>query len=219
MKKNADKILALLKKNYSTKKTVLTFGSPFEMLVATILSAQCTDERVNKVTPVLFKKYRTIKDFADADIKELEAFVRSTGFFRNKAKNIKGAANAVIKNFGGKVPSTMDELLTLPGVARKTANVVLYNAFGVAAGITVDTHVGRLARRLGLSKETNAEKVEKDLMKIVPKKGWGVFPYLLIDHGRKICKSAKPACGECFLNKICPSAGSFDAKGKWTGIK
>ncbi|MFC1749781.1 endonuclease III [Pseudomonadota bacterium] len=217
--KNLPKILELLKNNYKSKKTELTYKTPFEMLVATILSAQCTDARVNMVTPGLFKKFRNVKDFADADAEELQQAIRSTGFFRNKAKNIQGAANGVIKNFNGEVPRTMEELITLPGVARKTANVVLYNAYGKVEGVTVDTHVGRLSRRLGLSKEKNAEKVERDLMELIPKKDWGIFPYQIIDHGRKVCKSVKPDCKNCFLNKVCPSAGDFDKKGKWIGVK
>jgi len=200
-------LLERLKEEYGTSKTALHYRAPHEMLVATILSAQCTDERVNKVTAELFRKYRSVDDFANAEREELEQDVRSTGFYRNKARNIIGACAMINEKFGGRVPDKMDDLLKLPGVARKTANVVLHNAYGIVEGVVVDTHVGRLARRLGLSKETNAEKVERDLMKLVPKKDWGNFSYLLIDHGRALCKARKPNCAECFLNDICPRKG------------
>lgn len=213
------KLLQLLRKHYGRAKTALKFRSPHECLVATILSAQCTDERVNKVTPELFKKYRNVAEFASADIRELEQAVRSTGFFRNKAANIKRSAQMIVEKFGGKLPRTMDEMLELPGVARKTANVVLHNSYGVVEGVVVDTHVGRLSRRLGLSKEKSPEKVEKDLMSLVPRGDWANIAYWLIDHGRAVCKSQKPSCGECFLAKMCPSAGKFNAKGKWVGPK
>ncbi len=200
-------LLERLKEKYGTSRTALHYGAPHEMLVATILSAQCTDERVNKVTAELFKKYRSIDDFANARQEELEQDVRSTGFYRNKARNIIGACGMIMEKFGGRVPDKMDDLLKLPGVARKTANVVLHNAYGIVEGVVVDTHVGRLARRLGLSKETNAEKAERDLMKLVPRKDWGNVSYLLIDHGRAVCKARKPRCEECFLNDICPRKG------------
>ncbi len=200
-------LLKRLNEGYGTAKTALVYRTPHEMLVATILSAQCTDERVNKVTAELFKKYSSVDDFANAQPEELEGDVRSTGFFRNKARNIIGASKMIVENFGGRVPDKMNELLKLPGVARKTANVVLHNAYGIVEGVVVDTHVGRLSRRLGLSKEENAEKVERDLMKLVPHKDWGNVSYLLIDHGRAVCKARKPRCEECFLHDICPRNG------------
>ncbi len=212
-------MLKLLKKTYPQAKTALHFRTPIQMLVSTILSAQCTDERVNKVTPALFAQYKTVEDFATAKMPELQTMIRSTGFYRNKAKNIQGAAKTIVEKFHGKVPRTMEEMLELPGVARKTANVVLDNAYGIVEGIVVDTHVGRLSRRLGLTKQTNAVKVEEDLIKIVPRKSWSEISYLLIDHGRAVCKSVKPNCSACVLNKLCPSAFDFDAKGKWKGVK
>lgn len=213
------RLLYLLQKNYGDGKTALTFRTAHQCLVATILSAQCTDERVNKVTTGLFKKYKDVRAFAEVEIGELEQEVRSTGFYRNKAKNIKASAQMIVSEFGGEVPKTMLEMLRLPGVARKTANVVLHNAYGIVEGVVVDTHVGRLSRRLGLSKEKNAEKVEKDLMKTVPRKDWANIAYWLIDHGRAVCKSQKPKCGDCFLREMCPSTDSFDSKGKWIGPK
>ncbi len=197
-------VLALLKKNYPDAKCALIFGSPLELLVATMLSAQCTDEVVNKVTPKLFAKYKTAKAYAEADLEELQQAVRSTGFYKNKGRNIQNACKVLIEKFKGRVPKTMKELILLPGVARKTANVVLFNAFGIIDGITVDTHVIRLSHRLGLSKEKTAEKIEQDLMKITQKKDWGMLSHYLIAHGRKICKAKKPNCAGCFLNKICP---------------
>ena len=205
-KENFLEYFRLLKKAYPLAKTALNHESPLEMLVATILSAQCTDERVNKVTVELFKKYRTCRDYAGAKPEVLQKDIHSTGFYRNKAKNIQGACKVLIEEFGGVVPRTMDEILTLPGVARKTANVVLGNAYGVVEGIVVDTHVIRLAGRLGLTVEKDPAKIEKDLMKIVPRKDWRTISYLLIDHGRKVCKARKPDCGGCVLNKLCPSA-------------
>lgn len=201
--------MPLLKKAYPGAKTALNHRTPLEMLVATILSAQCTDARVNKVTAVLFKKYGSCEDYLKVPEEELQDDIRSTGFFRNKAKNIRGACGMIIKDFGGKLPRTMDEILTLPGVARKTANVVLGNAFGVVEGIVVDTHVGRLSQRMGLSSNAAPEKIELDLMDIVPKKEWLLISNLLIEHGRRICKSRKPDCKGCLLNRICPSAFTF----------
>lgn len=212
-------ILKLLKRHYPRSKTALNYKTPIQMLVSTILSAQCTDARVNMVTPALFAKYTTAKDFANADMGELQTMIRSTGFYKNKAKNIQGAAKMISEKFHGEVPRTMHEMLELPGVARKTANVVLDNAYGVVEGVVVDTHVGRLSRRLGLTVQKDPAKVEKDLMAIVPRKDWADFSYMLIDHGRAVCKSQKPDCSGCFLNKICPSAFSFDAKGRWVGLK
>lgn len=217
--KNITKILSLLKKSYPSAHTVLDFGSPLEMLVATILSAQCTDVRVNKVTPALFIKYRSCDDYIKARPEELQNDIKSTGFYRNKAKNIQGACAVLKKKFAGKVPRTMAEMITLPGVARKTANVVLLNAYGVVEGIAVDTHVKRLSRRLGFSGNLDPEKIERDLLNITSKKDYGVVADLLVDHGRKICKSAKPNCEGCVLNKLCPSAFAFDDKGRWIGVK
>ncbi|MFH1452980.1 MAG: endonuclease III [Armatimonadota bacterium] len=207
MNKNIDKILKLLTKEYGPARTDLRHKDPFQLLVATILSAQCTDERVNKVTPGLFKKYPSVKDFAKAKQDKLEEDIRSTGFFRNKAKNIIGSAKKIISDFNGSVPDNMDELITLPGVARKTANVLLGNSFGKTEGIVVDTHVLRLSQRLGFSKNKTADKVERDLMKIIPEKSWIDLPHQLILHGRRICKARKPECGICMLEEYCPKVG------------
>ena len=200
-----DKILSLLKKEYPKAKIALNFSTPLEILTATVLSAQCTDKRVNIVTKPLFKKYRKVQDYAKANLKTFEQEIRSTGFYRNKAKNIISAAQKIIKDFGGKLPDSMDKLLQLPGVARKTANIVLLNGFGKVDGIAVDTHVRRLSQRLGLTKNQDPQKIEQDLMKLLDKKEWGKFSYLLIDHGRKICDAKKPKCLECILQKLCPS--------------
>jgi len=181
----------------------LTHKNAFQLLVATILSAQCTDERVNKVTPDLFKKYHGPRDFARLDQKVLEEDIKSTGFFRNKAKNIIGAAKKIVEDFKGKVPQSMDEMLTLPGVARKTANVVMGTAFGIATGVVVDTHVFRIAHRLKLSKGKTPENVEKDLVELVPKDRWITFGHQVIWFGRKICQARKPLCIECLLNSLC----------------
>lgn len=202
-------ITSLLKKNYPKAKIVLNYSNNWELLVAVMLSAQCTDKMVNKVTSKLFKKYKSIKEYARADIKELEQDIKSTGFYRNKAKNVKATAKIILEKFDGKIPKTMSELITLHGIARKSANVVLGNAYGVVEGIAVDTHVKRLSYRLGLTKNTNPDKIEKDLMRIVPKKDWFKLTYLLIEHGRAICKAGRPLCDQCFLNKICPSAFNF----------
>jgi len=203
------KIVRLLKREYPEARCSLDYDTPLQLLVATILSAQCTDERVNLVTRELFRKYRTAGDFAAADPTELERDIRPTGFFRNKARAIQGAARLLEEKHGGQVPETMGALLELPGVARKTANVVLGNAFGVASGVVVDTHVTRLSQRLGLTGQTNAERIERDLSALVPKKDWIVFPHLLIYHGRKVCKARSPACGSCVLSPLCPSAFTF----------
>lgn len=203
--KNIDKILLLLKKEYPKAKIVLNFSTSLDILVATVLSAQCTDARVNIVTKSLFKKYKKAQDYAKANLKTFEQEIRSTGFYRNKAKNIISAAQKIVKDFGGKLPDSMDKLLQLPGVARKTANIVLLNGFGKVDGIAVDTHVRRLSQRLGLTKNQDPQKIEQDLMKILDKKEWGKFSYLLIDHGRKICDAKKPKCLECILQKLCPS--------------
>ena len=207
-KKRAGKIIRLLKKEYPDARCSLNHTSPLELLVATILSAQCTDERVNLVTAELFRKYRAPKDYADAPAAELERDIHSTGFFRNKAKSIQGACRIIAEEHGGQVPRAMDELLKLPGVARKTANVVLGNAYRIASGVVVDTHVARLSERLGLSNEKTAEKIERDLTELVPKADWINFPHLLIAHGRKVCQARKPLCGACTLAKLCPSAFS-----------
>ncbi|MBK7513851.1 MAG: endonuclease III [Chloracidobacterium sp.] len=202
----AAEIIKRLKKQYPDAHCALNHTSPFELLIATILSAQCTDERVNIVTANLFRKYRGPLDLINVRQEELEKDIHSTGFFRNKAKNIQAACQRIIDEFGGEIPQTMDELLTLGGVARKTANVVLGNAFGIASGVVVDTHVGRLSQRLGLTDEKAPEKIEKDLSDVVPKKYWVMFPHWMIFHGRQICKARKPDCGNCVLADICPSA-------------
>ena len=204
------KIIELLEKEYPDAKTALKYSNPLELLVATMLSAQCTDERVNAVTKSLFKKYKNAIDYADADLGELEEDVRPTGFYRNKARNIKKSCQLLVEKFNSQVPETMDELLKLPGVARKTANIVLSNAYGVLEGIAVDTHVRRLSKRLELTANKNPDKIEKDLMDIVPKAHWKRITDLLIFHGRNICVARKPKCNLCVLNKICPSAFTFN---------
>jgi len=199
----------LLEKEHSDAEIALTFKNPLELLISTVLSAQCTDKRVNIVTKTLFKKYETLEDYAEADIKELEQDIRSTGFYHNKARHIKKCCQMLIEKFGSQVPRTMEELLELPGVARKTANIVLSNVFGIVEGIAVDTHVRRLSERLGLTQNKNQDKIEQDLMKVVSKEMWMRFSDLLVFHGRRICMAKKPKCGECVLNKICPSAFTF----------
>ena len=204
-------VLSRLKAETPGATTELRWTNPLELLVATILSAQTTDVRVNGVTETLFEKYRTAGDYAEADPAELEEDIRPTGFFRNKARSLQGMARALLEDHDGEVPRTMLELVALPGVGRKTANVVLGNAYSVDEGVVVDTHVRRLSNRLGLSAEQNPEKVERDLMRIVPREDWTVFSHLLILHGRGVCKARKPDCPACVLNEICPSAGSFGA--------
>ena len=202
------KIIPVLKKTYPDAKIALNWENPWNLLVAVILSAQCTDVRVNIVTKDLFKKYKKPQDYLDVEPEELEQDVRSTGFYRNKAKNIRGAAKKIIEDFKGKVPDTMEELLSLPGAGRKTANCILGNAFGIG-GITCDTHVIRLSRRLGLSENKDPVKLEFDLMEIVPKRkfgGWTMFSHYIIFHGRNICKARKPDCENCPIAKHCPSA-------------
>ena len=194
---------------YPDAKCSLDFSNPLELLVATQLSAQCTDERVNLVTRDLFQKYRTAEDYANASQEELEQDIRSTGFYRNKAKNIRAACQLLITNYNGEVPGTMEDLLKLPGVARKTANVVLGNAFGIIEGFVVDTHIGRLARRFGWTKNEDPVKVEQDLMRLVPHQDWLDLSHLMIFHGRAICQSRKPLCQQCTLSKLCPSAFQF----------
>ncbi len=201
--KKVEIIISILQKEYPNAKIALNFSNPLEILVATILSAQCTDERVNKVTKELFKKYKTVDDYANADIKKFEQEIKPTGFYRMKAQNIINAAKIIKEKFGGKVPDNMEDLTSLPGVARKTANVVLGNAYGKVEGIVVDTHVRRLSYRIGLTKNKDPNKIEQDLMKIVPKDKWLIFPYLLIDHGRKVCTARKPMCNKCVIEKLC----------------
>jgi endonuclease-3 len=201
------KICAVLQRTYPSAHCELNFSNPLQLLVATILSAQCTDKRVNLVTAELFKKYETAKDFAEAPLAEIEDAVKSTGFFRNKAKNIKACCAALVEKFGGEVPRTMDELHALAGVGRKTANVVLGNAFGINVGVVVDTHVTRLANRLGLVKGTDAVKIEQDLMPLVPQKDWANFSHWLIWHGRRRCAARKPDCANCEIQKLCPQIG------------
>jgi endonuclease-3 len=198
-------ILGILKKTYPKAKCSLDFKTPLQLIVATILSAQCTDVRVNMVTPGLFKKYPTAAAFAGADIGELEKDIQSTGFYRNKAKSLKAMAAALIERHGGKVPATMEELTKLAGVGRKTANVVLGNAFGKNVGVVVDTHVGRLSGRLGLSGNTDPVKIEADLMKLVPQEDWTLWSHLLIFHGRAICQARKPMCEKCVILEYCPT--------------
>ena len=209
-KQRTQKTIELLEKQYPNAKTALNYTNPLEILIATILSAQTTDVTVNIVTQKLFKKYRTPEDYAKADIKELEADIHSTGFYHNKARNLQKCCQLLVEKFHSQVPKTMDELLELPGVARKTANIVLYNAYGTTAGIAVDTHVTRLSARLGLTEQTEQNKIEKDLMGITPREKWMKLTDLLIFHGRQVCTAKKPKCAACVLNKICPSAFCFD---------
>jgi len=205
---NPQQILKILKRLYpGEKRTALAYRNPLELLVSTILSAQCTDERVNKITKEIFKKYKTAEDYADADVKRFEQEIRSTGFYRNKAKNIINACRMIVKDFNSKVPNSMENLIKLPGVARKTANIVLTNAYGIVEGIAVDTHVKRVSFRLGLTKNTSPEKIERDLMGIYQKKDWEVINYLLVSHGRKVCKAPVPFCSRCVLSGLCPKAG------------
>jgi endonuclease-3 len=206
LKARTRKIIGLLKKAYPDAKCSLNHSNAFELLIATILSAQCTDARVNIVTQDLFRKYRKPEDYLKVSEKELQRDIRTTGFFRNKTKSIQGTAKALTEQYGGKVPNTIEQLLELPGVARKTANVVLGNAFGISSGVVVDTHVTRLSHRLGLSAQKTAEKIENDLITLVPKKDWVIFPHLLIAHGRAICKARNPLCDQCVIEKHCPSS-------------
>jgi endonuclease-3 len=208
-KERTAEIIKRLKKAYPDAHCALNHTNPFELLIATILSAQCTDRQVNIVTADLFRKFRKPQDYLDVSQEELEKEIRSIGFFRSKAKNIRAASEKIITEFGGKVPDSMDELLRLNGVGRKTANVVLGNAFGIASGVVVDTHVERLSQRLGLTKNKTPDKIERDLEKLVPKKDWVMFPHWLIFHGRQICQARKPKCTECVLGDICPSYKLF----------
>lgn len=206
LKSRVRTIMRLLKRAYPDAKCSLNYSNPFELLIATILSAQCTDARVNIVTQDLFRKYRKPEDYLTVSEKELQRDIRTTGFFRNKTRSIQGTSKALLENYNSTVPQTMEELLELPGVARKTGNVVLGNAFGKPAGVVVDTHVTRLSHRLELSSQKAAEKIEEDLVQIVPKKEWVIFPHLLIAHGRAICKARSPLCEECVVEKLCPSS-------------
>ncbi len=209
MNSHPQKILLLLEDNYDYSKSFLNFKTPFQLLVATILSAQSTDAQINKITPALFRKYRNVKDFASASQKELERLIFSSGFYHNKAKNIINCANTLLSGFNGVVPKTIEELTALPGVGRKTANIVLTNAFNIVEGIAVDTHVARLSKRLGFSKSTSPEKIELDLMSMFLKKDWHKLNHLLISHGRAVCNAKAPKCGACFLSKYCPSRSKF----------
>ncbi len=206
MKARTNIIIARLKKEFPQARTALEFSNPLQLLISTILSAQCTDVRVNIITPSLFAKYRSVNDFAEANRSELEIDIKSTGFYRMKAKHIIEASRAIVEHFDGQVPKTMDELISLPGVGRKTANCVLGGAYGIQSGIVVDTHVIRLANRLELTKNEAPDEIEQDLMKLVPKREWYRFSNLLILHGRKTCKARKPLCENCSLSNICPSS-------------
>lgn len=205
----AAQLSPLLAQRYPGLQISLGYENPLQLVVATILSAQCTDERVNQTTPALFARYPSAADYAEADEIELQELIRSTGFFRNKARNIQGMARRLVDAFDGEVPRTMEELLTLPGVARKTANVVLSNAFDTHVGVVVDTHVKRVSNRLGLTNETQPEKVEKDLMKVLPPEEWRPFSWRLILHGRATCTARRPDCDGCILAELCPSAGTL----------
>jgi endonuclease-3 len=211
-KQRAKQIVSALRRAYPDARCSLNHSNPLELLVATILSAQCTDERVNTVTADLFRKYRRAEDYAAAPADELERAIHSTGFFRNKAKAIRAACAIIAERHGGRVPETMVELLELPGVARKTANVVLGNAYGVASGVVVDTHVARLSQRLALTAHGQPEKIEQDLTALVPRKDWILFPHLLIAHGRAVCKARAPLCGDCVLLPLCPTGQTLVAE-------
>jgi endonuclease-3 len=204
------KIIDLLREEYpKVKGTALNFSTPLQLLVATILAAQCTDERVNEVTKALFQKYKTAEDYAKADLKELQENVRPTGFYKVKAKRLKECCKMLTGEFNSEVPKDIDELTKLPGVARKTANLVLSNAFGINQGIAMDTHVRRLSKRLGLSEEKRADKMERDLMELIPKGKWFDFTYLIVVHGRNVCTARNPRCETCVLKRLCPSAFTF----------
>lgn len=209
-KQHARTILQRLKENYPAAHCTLDHRDPFELLVATVLSAQCTDERVNKVTPRLFKQFPTATQMAAADIEKIEELIRSTGFYHQKAKSLKYSSMYIRDKFDGKVPSEMDQLIQLPGIGRKTANVILGTAFRKEAGVVVDTHVKRISRRLGLTAEQTPEKIESDLVKILHRDDWTIYSHLIIQHGREICKARKPICTSCFLNDICPAANGME---------
>ena len=207
--KEITELIATLRLTYPDSRTALFFHNPFQILIATILSAQCADKKVNEIIPALFAKYPTAKDFAEADQEKLEEEIRPTGFFRNKAKNIIAAGRKIVDDFEGKVPDNMRDLITLPGVARKTANIVLSSGYEKAEGIAVDTHVKRLSGRLGLSAQKDPDKIEQDLLKIIPKDAWLDFNYLLVNHGRTFCPARKPLCPQCPLHHLCPTAGKM----------
>ncbi len=206
-KQRANQVAAELARLYPEAECALFFRTPLELLIATILSAQCTDERVNQVTPGLFSRYRSAADFARAPLPELERAIQSTGFFRNKAKNIKGCCQRLVDEFDGEVPAQLDDLVQLPGVGRKTANVVLGTAFGIASGVVVDTHVGRLSHRLGLTRHRDPVKIERDLMGQLPPEEWIQFSHRLIHHGRRVCQARRPQCEACALLALCPRVG------------
>lgn len=217
MKDKAARTLAIiekLKQYYPDAHCALDHGNPLELLLATILSAQCTDERVNQVTKALFKKYKTARDYAKAPVEDIEEIIRPTGFFRAKAKSLKGTATKILNEFGGEVPKDLEVLTTLPGVGRKTANVVLGNAFGLTTGIVVDTHVKRLSFRLGLTARKSPEHVEEDLQPLVPHEDWIQFSHWLIFHGRQVCKARKPQCEHCVLEGLCPKRGVIVKRGR-----
>lgn len=205
-RQRAGELLARLRSEYPDAHCALDPRGPLELLVATILSAQCTDARVNQVTPELFRRFPRARDYAEAGLDELERLIQSTGFFRNKARSLQGLGAALVERHGGEVPSTMEELVELPGVGRKTANVVLGNAFGIDEGIVVDTHVGRLARRLALTREEDPVRVERDLVELFPRAAWTLLAHLLISHGRAVCRAPRPRCAQCVLADLCPSA-------------
>ena len=205
-RQRAEEILARLSRQYPAARLALDFETPLQLLMATVLAAQCTDKKVNEVTPALFRRYPTARDYAEADLAELEEMVRSTGFYRNKARALKNLGQAILAGHGGEVPAKMDALNALPGVGRKTANVVLGTAFGLQEGIVVDTHVQRLSRRLGLTQETDPEKIERALTPVIPREAWTRFGYLMQEHGRTICKARKPECAICPVADLCPSA-------------
>lgn len=209
LKRYVTKVVRLLRRHYPDAECALNFQTPLQLLVATILSAQCTDERVNAVTKSLFSKYRTAADYARADLAELEAEIQSTGFFRNKAKNLKACCQTLVDKYGGKVPQELDALVALPGIGRKTANVVLGTAYGIPSGVVVDTHVGRISKRLGLTghDDKDAVRIEQDLMELIPQKEWIDFSHRMIHHGRRICTARKPKCDECPLGDVCPRVG------------
>jgi endonuclease III len=214
LKKRAQQIIQLLHKLYPPDaKTALVYRTPLELLIATILAAQCTDVRVNAISPALFKKYKSAADWAKAPLGQIEAAIRTTGFYHNKARNIQNCCREIISRFGGEVPDTLEELITLPGVGRKTANVLLGNIWGKPA-ITVDTHVTRLSRRLGLTSESDPVKIEFALQVILPEKAWTFFSHAIIFHGRQVCAARKPDCADCILNQLCPSAFTFGRTGK-----
>lgn len=205
--KQARKVVRGLAQDYADAECALVHATPFQLLVATVLSAQCTDERVNIVTKSLFSAFPTAADLAAVPVKKIEKIIQSTGFFRNKAKNIKALSQTLAKDHGGEVPQDLDVLVKMPGVGRKTANVVLGTAFGLPTGVVVDTHVGRISKRLGLTEQTDPVKIERDLMKVLPRKEWIDYSHRLIHHGRRVCKARKPLCDECGFQKICPRVG------------